>query len=330
MGAMTAAMPPVRVSREERLLRLFGRAGVLLYLVVLVGAFAVAAPGFFSEPTLLAMINIATPLMVVSAAMTVCLVGAEVDLSVGGIVGLSSTITALTLLWGWPWPFAVVTAVVAGGIVGMLNGLLTARLVNIVPLFPSFLPTLGVFWLTIGVAEAFLPSQQAISINNDSFAGLFSGYLPAIYAIGTVVFVHLVLTRTSFGYRVFAVGSNRRAAALAGIDVTRTKFLTLVASGLLTGLGGVLMAGYFQGGYSQIARGIELDAIGAAVIGGTALFGGRGSALASLSGVLVLSVLDTGLLLMQVPPAIQLAAKGVIVIVAVAANTYVRRRLSSR
>jgi ribose/xylose/arabinose/galactoside ABC-type transport system permease subunit len=232
------------------------------------------------------------------------------------------------MLRGYPWQVAAAVAIAAGAVIGCVNGLLTARLVGFVPLFPSFLPTLAMYWIAIGVAEAFLPSQQAITIVDPDFGDLFAGNLPIVYAVVTVVLVHLLLTRTAFGYRVFAVGSNRKAAALAGIDVVRTKFAILAVSGLLCGVGGVFEAGYFQGGYSRIAQGIELDAIGAAVIGGTALFGGRGNVLASLSGVLVLSVLNTGLLLMQVSPAIALAAKGVLVITAVALNLYIRRRFS--
>ncbi len=329
---MTTASAPAApvIPLEERLLRLYAKGGVLVYLFLLVVAFDILVPGFLTGPTILAIIDIATPLMVVAAAMTVCLICAEVDLSVGGVVGLSSTVVALVVLAGFPWWLAVIAAIATGGLVGVANGLLTARLVKLVPLFPSFLPTMAVFWVAIGVAEMFLPSQQAITINDSTFRTLFTGYLPAIYAVLVVVAVHLLLTRAAFGYRIFAVGSNKNAASLAGINVTRTKINTLILSGLLAGFGGVLMAGYFQAGYSLVARGIELDAIGAAVIGGTALFGGRGNALATLMGVLVLGVLDTGLLLMQAPPAIQLAAKGVLVIMAVAIDLYVRRRLPSR
>ncbi len=216
-------------------------------------------------------------------------------------------------------------AVTAGGVVGVVNGVLTARLVGVIPLFPSFLTTLAIQWVCIGFAGALEPSQQSITISGPAFAALFGGLLPLAYAIVVVVLIQIVLSRSALGYRIFAVGSNRCAARLVGIDIARTKASVLALSGLLTGFAGVIMAGYFQGGYANVARGIELDAIAAAVIGGTALFGGRGSALGTLLGVLVLAVLDTGLLLLQVSPALQLAARGVIVIFAVATDLYVRR-----
>jgi ribose/xylose/arabinose/galactoside ABC-type transport system permease subunit len=322
MATVTAEIVP-----SQRLLRraLARGIAVVLYLVVLTAVFSVIAPSFMSGGTLTAVLDLASSLLVVGGAMTMCLIAAEVDLSVAGVVGLSSTLTAFLLLKGEPWLVAVAAAIAAGGVVGVINGALTARLVNVIPLFPSFLPTLAMQWVCIGLAGLLEPSQQSITIDNPAFANLFGGLLPLVYAIVVIFIIQAALSRTALGYRIFAVGSNRSAARLVGIDVARTKASVLALSGLLTGFAGVIMAGYFQGGYANVAQGIELDAIAAAVIGGTALFGGRGSALGTLVGVLVLAVLDTGLLLLQVSPAIQLAARGVIVIFAVATDLYVRR-----
>src|SRR5260370_30629694 len=116
-----------------------------------------------------------------------------------------------------------------------------------------------------------LPSKQAIAISNADFAAVF-GFagtfnVPIVYALAVVALIHLTLTRTSFGYRIQAVGANRRASPLVGMNVKRTKFWVLTVSGLLAGFGGVLTAGFFQAGYSQLGKGYDLDAIGAAGIG---------------------------------------------------------------
>lgn len=314
-------------------LRFFAKAGVVVYLVVLVAAFGIGNRQFLALPTLLSIISVSSPLMVVSAAMTMCLICAEVDLSVVGVVGLSSTLTALLITRGFPWALAVPVAVAAGGALGAVNGILTGRLVSVMPFFPSFFPTLATTALALGLAEAMLPSKQAIAISNAGFAAVFgfSGTfnVPILYALAIVALMHVVLTRTSFGYRIQAVGANRRAAPLVGINVKRTKFWVLTVSGALAGFAGVLIAGFFQAGHSMLGRGYDLDAIGAAVIGGTALFGGKGSVIASVWGVLVLAVLNTGLQIVHVEPAIQLAAKGALVVVAVALDLYVRRRLAT-
>ena len=191
-----------------------------------------------SGGTLSAVLDLTSPLLVVGGAMTMCLVAAEVDLSVAGVVGLSSTLTAFLLLRGQPWPIAVVAAVAAGGVVGVINGVLTARLVGLIPLFPSFLPTLAMQWVCIGIAGALEPSQQSITISDPAFAALFGGLLPLAYAIVVVILIQIALSRSALGYRIFAVGSNRSAARLVGIDVARTKATVLALSGLLTGFRG--------------------------------------------------------------------------------------------
>lgn len=320
-------------SFELTLLRFLAKGGVAVYLVLLLVGFGLANEQFLSVNTLLAVIGASSPLIVVATAMTLCLICAEVDLSVVGVVGLSSTLAAFLMLQGVPWPVAVIGAVLAGGVVGAVNGVLTGHLVPVMPFFPSFFPTLATTALTLGLAEALLPAKQAIAITDPGFSTVFgfsrSFDLPVLYALVVVILVHLVLTRTALGYRIQAVGANRRAAPLVGINVLRTKIWTLTISGVLSGFAGVLVAGYFQAGHSMLARGYDLDAIGAAVIGGTALFGGKGSVIASISGVLVLAVLNTGLQLLQVEPSVQLAAKGALVVLAVALNLYLLRRLAA-
>ena len=320
------------VSIRQRAFLLLAKAGVVVYLLILALAFGVANRQFLTFNTMFAIISVSCPLMVVGAAMTMCLICAEVDLSVVGVVGLASTVTALLIGDGVPWLLAITAAVAAGGVVGAINGFLTGRLLAVMPFFPSFFPTLATTALALGAAEALLPSKQGIAISNAGFAAAFgfSGTfnVPILYALAIVAIIHVALTRTSFGYQVQAVGANRRGASLVGINVKRTKFWVLTLSGLLAGFSGVLTAGYFQAGYSQLGKSYDLDAIGAAVIGGTALFGGKGSVIATVWGVLVLAVLNTGLQIVQAEPALQLAAKGVLVVAVVALNLYMERRLA--
>ena len=154
---------------KEQALRFFAKAGVVVYLAVLVVAFGIANTQFLAPSTLLSIISVSAPLMVVSAAMTMCLICAEVDLSVVGVVGLSSTLTALLITQGHSWVLAVPVAVIAGGAIGAINGFLTGRLVSVMPFFPSFFPTLATTALALGIAEGMLPSKQAIAISNDKF-----------------------------------------------------------------------------------------------------------------------------------------------------------------
>lgn len=312
--------------------QLVDRISVVLYFAALLVVFAVFAPKAFTPGTAVTVIQLSIPLVVIATGMTFCLVCGEVDLSVGGIAGLSSTIAALQMSNGMPWPFAVALALLVSTVLGMLNGIFTAWLVGSFPRFPSFLVTLAMLSVSVGVAQAIQPMQQAIAIQNVGFQSAFGfgssilGSYPTWYAIAVLIVAHLVLTRTHFGYTIFAIGSNPRAAEFIGFGIVRTKFWVLTVSGFLSGVGGILLAGFVQAGYFAVAKGTEVDAIAAAVIGGTALFGGRGTVFGTLWGVLVLGVLNTGLLIMQVPTNWQLVTKGFLVILALAVGEQIRQR----
>lgn len=308
------------------------RISVLLYLAVLLIGFAAFAPGAFTGGSATTVIQLSATLAVVAIGMTFCLICGEVDLSVGGVAGLASTVAALEMSNGVAWPIAVVTAVFIGIVVGMLNGAFTALLASTFPRFPSFLVTLASLSLTMGLSQALQPMQQAIAINDVGFQKAFS-YNSSIltssttwYAFAVAVCAHLVLAKSRFGYMIYSVGNNARAARLVGFRVLFAKFMVLSVSGFLASIGGLLMAGFMQAGFYAVAKGMEVDAIAAAVIGGTALFGGRGTVAGTIAGVLVLGVLNTGLLILQVPTNFQLVAKGMLVILALASSEYIRQR----
>jgi ribose transport system permease protein len=264
--------------------------------------------------------------------MTFCLICGEVDLSVAGIAGLASTVCALMLSHGWDWPLAVLLALAVGVLVGAINGVLTAWLTRSFPVFPSFLVTLGMLSLTMGIAQAMQPLQQPVAINHAGFKSMFGfnqsilGTYPTWYAIAVLVAAFFVLSRSRFGYALYAVGKNARAAQLVGFSVLKTKFWVMTVSGLLAAFGGVLIAGYVQAGFFAISTGLEIDAIAAAVIGGTALFGGRGTVIGTVIGVFTLGALNTGLLILGTETSWQLIIKGSLVILAIAIGEYTRRR----
>lgn len=334
---MTTDTRPTRVLpltgiNARRAWQFVDRTSGLLYLAALLGLFAVAQPGIFTLSSATTVVQLSVPLLAIATGMTFCLVCGEVDLSVGGVAGLASTVVALAMAHGFAWPGAVVLALGVGVLAGMVNGFFTAWLASSLPRFPSFLVTLAMLSITGGIAQTIQPAQQAVAIDQVGFRAAF-GFTDSLvtspttwYAVAVVAVAHVVLTRSRFGYAMFSVGRNPRAARLVGFSVAMTKFRVLTASGLLAAAGGVLLAGYVQAGYYAVAKGAELDAIAAAVIGGTALFGGRGSVLGTVLGVLTLGVLNTGLLLTEVTVNWQLIAKGTLVVLALATGEYFRRR----
>lgn len=331
MNSNTSTLAPA-LARGRNNWQLLDKLSGLIYFLVLLLLFVIIKPGALTPGSASTLLQLSIPLLVVATGMTFCLVCGEVDLSVAGVSGLASTVTALQLDHGAGWPMAVTMGLGVGFVVGMINGGLTAYLASSFPRFPSFLVTLATLSVTVGAAQALQPMQQPIAINSPEFKNIFGftesviGSYPTWYAVIVVVVAYFVLTRSRFGYAMYAVGTNPRAARLVGFSVLRTKFWVLTASGLLAAFGGILMAGYVQAGFHVIATGIEVDAIAAAVIGGTALYGGRGTVLGTIVGVLTLGLLNTGLLIMEVHVNGQLMIKGALVILALVIGEYVRER----
>lgn len=331
MNSNTSTLAPA-LAKGRNNWQLLDKLSGLIYFLVLLLLFVIIKPGALTPGSASTLLQLSIPLLVVATGMTFCLVCGEVDLSVAGVSGLASTVTALQLDHGAGWPMAVTMGLGVGFVVGMINGGLTAYLASSFPRFPSFLVTLATLSVTVGAAQALQPMQQPIAINSPEFKNIFGftesviGSYPTWYAVIVVVVAYFVLTRSRFGYAMYAVGTNPRAARLVGFSVLRTKFWVLTASGLLAAFGGILMAGYVQAGFHVIATGIEVDAIAAAVIGGTALYGGRGTVLGTIVGVLTLGLLNTGLLIMEVHVNGQLMIKGALVILALVIGEYVRER----
>jgi ribose transport system permease protein len=317
---------------------LAGPAAAAGVLVILAAYFAFAAPdGMFLLPgNLLGMVQDSAALALVACGITCCLVAGEVDLSVAGVIGLSGVVVARILDAGVVWPIAVLAAVGAGAAVGILNGALTARVSRLVRLFPSFLVTLATGIVCIGVAQALSPGNVDIPIIDPAFTYYFGfdstlgGNRPLLYTGLILVAVFVLLHKSAVGYRLYLIGSNTEAARLAGLDVRGLKFGVLALSGALAGFAGVIVAGFLSAGsFAQGDSGIEMTAIAAAVLGGTALFGGRGTILGTLLGVLVLGVLSQGVLLMQLTTPAQLLITGAVILVAIALGEWVRRRTSA-
>lgn len=311
---------------------MFGRFSAAGYLALMLIFFGVSNDSFFSVGTLTTIIQLSIPLFVVALGMTFCLLCGEVDLSVGGVAGLASTAAALAMSQGIAWPLAVGIALLIGLLIGMVNGALTAWLSLSISRFPSFLVTLATLALTGGIAEALEPLQQSVPINNNGFLHTF-GYGSSIlgsfttwYAVCLIGVAYIVLTRSVLGYTIYAVGTNPVAAKFVGFRPNRTKFLVLTISGVLASAGGLLIAGFLQTGSATLAQGMDVDAITAAVIGGTSIFGGRGTIIGTVVGVLILGVMNTGLMLAQVATNWDLIIKGVLIVSAVAIGEYIRRR----
>lgn len=254
---------------------------------------------------------------VMAFGTTYALSAGEIDLSIGSVVGLSAMVTAVLLRDANAF-VAVPAGLAVGVIVGLANGLLTTRL-----RVPSFLITLGMAGVVGGLSR-WITSLQPVPVLDNGYTFVFgSGDIASIptlfvWTIAALVVAHVVYRRTTFGRQVLATGGNRVAARYSGINTTRIRTSALVICSTSAALAGLLYVGRLHSARYDLGDTDLLTVIAAAVIGGTSLFGGRGSIIGALLGSLVLGVLNNGLILMGYSVTEQMIARGLIIIAAVA------------
>jgi ribose transport system permease protein len=261
--------------------------------------------------------------------MTMIIVSGGIDLSVGSVIALAGVVTALAMRDGVSPIMAVLYSVLAGGAVGVLNGLLITQL-RVIP----FIATLGTLGMARGVAK-WIAGQQTVNapptwVNELAVTFPQPDWLlvaPGVWlTVLLAVLVALVLRYTVFGRRVFAIGSNEAAARACGIAVDRLKIWIYALAGLLFGLSGVMQMSRLRQGDPTVAIGTELDVIAAVVIGGGSLNGGVGTILGSMIGATIMAVLRNGSQQMGWPNYVQEIIIGAIIVIAVAVDGWRSRR----
>lgn len=290
-------------------------AGFLLILLVL--SVALRDDGFFTQQNLTNILLQTAPITVMAVGTVFVLSTGEIDLSIGSVVALSSLVAA-TQLRDNGLAAGIAAGLATGILVGLVNGLLVTKL-----RLPSFLVTLGMMGLVIGLAQR-LTGLQAVPSTDELFNGLFgSGTLAGIstlilWSLAAVGLGHYVYRHTRTGAHVLAVGDNPRASRVSGINVDRVKVGALVASGLCAAIAGMLYTGRLHGATYTLGSADLLTVIAAVVVGGTRLSGGRGTIVGALIGSLILGLLNNGLILAGLSVSEQQIARGLIILVAVA------------
>jgi ribose transport system permease protein len=273
--------------------------------------------GFLSTRNLLNIVQQSAPITVMAVGFAFVLTAGEIDLSIGSVVALSALISAVVLRDN-PMIVGVIAGLGTGAAIGLINGLFVTKL-----RLPSFLVTLAMMGLIAGVART-LTDLRSVPVQNSLFNGLFgSGTLYGIpsLVIWTIVIVavgHFVYRETKFGAHVLATGDNRQAARVSGIKVDRIRTLVLVISSSTAALAGLLYAGRLHGARYTLGETDLMTVIAAVIVGGTRLFGGKGSIVGALMGSLLMGMLNNGLILMGLSVSQQMIVRGAIILIAVA------------
>jgi len=263
----------------------------------------------------------------ISVGMTLVILTAGIDLSVGSILAFSGAVGAgllqngiaipsLGIFVGFTLLGAIIAALVAGGVLGLVNGVAVTRF-NVQP----FVATLAMLTIARGLTMLWTGGFPITGLGaNFSFIG--TGWfldipMPVWISIVIVALFMLVLRKTRFGRYIYAIGGNEKAAGLSGINVNKIKLLVYVLAGVLAAVGGLILTARLNSAQPNAGMGFELDSIAAVVIGGTSLFGGRGSIIGTVQGALIIGVLNNGLVLLNVSPFWQQVIKGLVILLAV-------------
>jgi ribose transport system permease protein len=333
----TAQLPQDRAARPSgfvRHLRRFGSfrtSGLVWVLLVMVVVATLVNQAFISPFNLINVMRQMALFGIVSIGMTLVILTAGIDLSVGSVVAIAAVVCASLLDSGAPIPVVVLTGLAIGAFCGSINGLgVTLGRV------PPFIMTLGMMVVARGSAMTYSGGHPVhFREASASFSWLGQGILLGIpvpvWVFAAVAFTAwFVLRYTAFGRNIYAVGSNPEAARLSGINVRLTIFFVYVISGLLAGLTALIFISRLTVGEPVVAMGLELEAIAITVIGGTSLFGGEGTIIGTILGAAIITVLANMLNLFGVSPFTQQIVKGVIIVAAVLFEMHRRNRNSAK
>ena len=309
------AAPHESPSFGTRAWRLANKSGIVMVFVILFAVLALAVPDFLTSRNMQGLLLSVTLIGSIAVTMMFVLALGEVDLSVASML-ITATHSVV---------FGVTVGVLAGGAVGLVNGVLVARYkIN------SLIVTLAMMEVVRGLAYI-VSNGDAVMISEESFfdlgGGSFLGISYPIWSniVGFIVFGFL-LRKTVFGKNVLAVGGNSEAAALAGLPVTRIKVAVFVLQGLVTGFAGVMLASRMSLGDPKTSVGLELGVISACVLGGVSLTGGVATISGVLVGVLIMGSVQNAMSLMNVPTFYQYLIRGGILLLAVLFDHYRRTR----
>lgn len=331
---MSAAATPARSApRTPHALLALLQARTFIALIVVFAFFAFAAPNFLSTANMVIMSKHVALNAFLAIGMTFVIISGGIDLSVGSIVGLCGMVAGWLILngidigLGWSMQFNTIEIcliVMAVGVaIGAVNGLLITRL-NVAP----FIATLGTLYICRGLAMLFSDGRTFPNLTgnadygSDSFrligAGNFLGLPVSIWMLVAVALVAAYIARrTPLGRYIYAVGGNERGAALSGVKVNRIKLFVYMFSGLCAALVGLIISSQLVAAHPATGQSFELNAIAAAVLGGTSMSGGRGRIGGTIIGAFVIGVLSDGLVMMGVSSFWQTVIKGLVIIAAV-------------
>lgn len=324
------ATPKVSFFRSDAMQRVMAFGALILLFI----GFSIASPYFFKFDNIVGILLATAVNGVLALGVTFVIITAGIDLSVGTVMTFSAVMTGVFITyWQWPIPLGILGGMSAGALAGFINGTLISRMK-----IPPFIATLGMLYATKGLSLV-ISGLKPIYFNDTpvfrtvTMGSVLGTLIPGfeipnavLILFGAAILANLILTKTILGRYTFAIGSNEEATRLSGVNVAAWKIAVYSLCGLFSGLGGVMIASRLNSAQPALGAGYELDAIAAAVIGGTSLSGGEGTIVGTIIGAFIISTLTNGLRILAVPQEWQMVVTGGIVVLAVFLDILRRRK----
>ncbi|WP_410429682.1 ribose ABC transporter permease RbsC [Metabacillus litoralis] len=294
------------------------KLGPLLGLIILVVIVSILNPSFLEPLNILNLLRQVAINALIAFGMTFVILTGGIDLSVGAILALSSALTAGMMVSGVDPILAIIIGCILGGLMGTVNGLFITK-----GKMAPFIATLATMTIFRGLTLVYTGGNPITGLGDSYLFQLFGrGYflgipVPAITMILAFVFLFIILHKTPFGRKTYAIGGNEKAALISGIKVPKVKIMIYSLSGMLAALAGAILTSRLNSAQPTAGTSYELDAIAAVVLGGTSLSGGKGRIFGTLIGALIIGTLNNGLNLLGVSSFYQMVVKGIVILIAV-------------
>jgi len=303
-------------------------------LIIIFVGFSFASPYFFTFNNVVGILIATAVNGLLAIGVTFVIISGGIDLSVGTVMTLSAVICGVFVTyWNLPIPLGILAGILTGGLAGLINGLMISKMK-----IPPFIATLGMMNAARGLSLVISDLHPIYfdiekGFNNLAMGSILGSIIPGfdipnavLIMFGSAIVAGLILTKTIIGRYCFAIGSNEEAARLSGVNIVVWKTAVYTISGLFVGVAGVVMAARLNSAQPALGVGYELDAIAAAVIGGTSMSGGDGTLMGTIIGAFIISTLTNGLRIMSVPQEWQIVVTGLIIIFAVYVDILRRRK----
>lgn len=307
-----------KTTKGFQLSQITQKLGPLLGLIILIIIVSVLNPSFLEPLNILNLLRQVSINALIAFGMTFVILTGGIDLSVGSILALSSAFIANMLVSGFEPILAIIIGCFLGGMMGMINGLMITQ-----GKMAPFIATLATITIFRGLTLVYTDGNPITGLGDSmTFQLLGRGYqfgipVPAITMIITFAVLWVILHKTSFGRKTYAIGGNEKAAIVSGIKVSRFKIMIYSLAGLFSALAGAIFTSRLNSAQPTAGTSYELDAIAAVVLGGTSLSGGRGRIVGTLIGALIIGTLNNGLNLLGVSSFYQMVVKGIVILIAV-------------